>query len=210
LCYVNISCIFTTISNDPDHDPLKYGWDWNNDDIIDEWTDYIPSNSSINLSHNWNSSGDYEIKVLVEDIVGEKSDFSLSLEISVINLAPEIPTIDGPISGKKGEISHYNISTSDLNGDMVYYWVLWYDNCPGITWDGPYLSGEYIIKEYSWEDEGDFTIKVKAKDTNGEESDWATLEVTMPKYKIDFIKNFLNSQFTNLSLLFKILQKLIE
>ncbi|MBE3121902.1 MAG: hypothetical protein IMZ53_11800, partial [Thermoplasmata archaeon] len=32
----------------------------------------------------------------------------------------------------------------------------------------------------SWSNKGSFTIKVKAKDTSGLESNWGTLSVTMP------------------------------
>jgi len=37
---------------------------------------------------------------------------------------------------------------------------------------------------HTYADEGTFTIEAKAKDSHGAESDWATLEVTMPKNKV--------------------------
>jgi rhodanese-related sulfurtransferase len=208
-CLVNRSCFFNTISNDTDDDPIKYGWDWNGDDIVDEWTEYFSSNNRINISQIWNSEGIYEIKVLVEDIVGEQSDFSLNLEINVENLPPEIPNIEGPTSGKKGKIYQYNISTNDPNNDKVYYWIEWYNGCPGINWEGPYLSGETILKEYSWENDGTYIIRVKTKDTSGEESEWATLEVKMPKYNLNIINKIINSPFLENSLFLKIIQKLL-
>ena len=209
-CLVNKSCIFNTISNDTDDDPIKYGWDWNGDDIIDEWTEYFPSNNRITTEHIWNSEGNYEIKVLVEDNVGEQSNFSLNLEINVVNLPPELPNIEGPSSGKKGEIYQYNISTNDPNDDKIYYWIEWYENCPGIIWEGPYLSGETILKEYSWENEGTYLIRVKSKDTSGEESDWATLEVRMPRYNFKIINKIINLPILEHSLFLKIVLKLFD
>jgi hypothetical protein len=46
----------------------------------------------------------------------------------------------------------------------------------------PYASGEEITKSHSWSKRDTYVIRCKAKDhPYGEESNWATLEVTMPK-----------------------------
>ena len=45
---------------------------------------------------------------------------------------------------------------------------------------GPYGSDESGGVHHLWEEENTYTIKIKAKDTLGDESDWATLEVEMP------------------------------
>ena len=66
----------------------------------------------------------------------------------------------------------------------MYYWILWFEGCPGISWEGPYTSGEGLSKNYAWTEKGTYTIQVKAKDIYGEESDWTTLEVSMPKNKV--------------------------
>ena len=36
----------------------------------------------------------------------------------------------------------------------------------------------------NWSEEGEYIVKAKAKDPYGAESDWATLEVTVPKNKV--------------------------
>jgi len=99
------------------------------------------------------------------------------------NNPPNKPTITGPTSGKTETEYTYNFSTIDPEGDDVYYWILWFDGCPGVSWDGPYESGEDVIKKYTYSEDGNYTISVKAKDSNGAESEWATLEVSMPKQK---------------------------
>jgi len=48
------------------------------------------------------------------------------------------------------------------------------------TWSSDYASAEDIRITHTWDEQGNFTIGVKARDTLGEESDWAYLEVTMP------------------------------
>jgi hypothetical protein len=44
-------------------------------------------------------------------------------------------------------------------------------------------SGESLNASHIWEQRDSYTIRAKAKDENGAESDWATLEVSMPKSK---------------------------
>jgi rhodanese-related sulfurtransferase len=195
--YSNISNYFKAKSIDLDNDVLRYGWDWNGDDIIDEWTDYYQSEKTVNTSHKWEVPGNYIIKVLSEDIVGEKSDFSQILTINVSNLPPNKPEIFGTITGKKGETYIYNISSKDPNGDNIYFWILWHESYPNPSWDGPYKSSEIVLKNYSWDEEGVFNIKIKAKDTYDFESEWATLEVTMPIDKINLVKNYVNSLLIN-------------
>ena len=74
---IGMSYTFDTGSNDPDNDDIKYGWDWNGDGIVDEWTIYNPSGSTISTSHTWTSEGTYNIKVKAEDSIGAQSAFSL-------------------------------------------------------------------------------------------------------------------------------------
>jgi hypothetical protein len=41
-------------------------------------------------------------------------------------------------------------------------------------------SGEDVIVSHTYDTKGDFTISCKAKDVFDEESDWGTLEISMP------------------------------
>ena len=94
--------------------------------------------------------------------------------------APDNPTINGPISGKAGVEYEYTFTSSDPNGDNLYYYIDWGDNT-NTGWLGPYPSGESVMITHMWEKEGFYTIKAKAKDINGIESGWSILEISMPK-----------------------------
>jgi len=94
------------------------------------------------------------------------------------NNPPETPEIDGPISGKAGVEYNYTISSTDPDGDDVSYCVDWGDDTEVCM--GPYASGEEVIVSHIWTEQDTYTIKVKAQDEYGLESDWATLEVEMP------------------------------
>lgn len=101
---------------------------------------------------------------------------------ALLNLSPNTPTITGIRMGKVGEEYEYTFSTSDPTQDDVYYYIKWGDDNVE-EWIGPYESGEEIVLNHTWSKWGRFTISCKAKDVLGGESEWRTLEVTMPKNK---------------------------
>ena len=96
--------------------------------------------------------------------------------------SPSLPTIEGPNNGVANDRCYYTFSTTDPEGDDIEYFIEWGDG-KMFKWTGPYESGEKVIKSHSWTYEGNYTIRVKAKDTYGAESDWALFEVSMSKGK---------------------------
>ena len=129
--------------------------------------------------------------------------------IQVLNpssIPPITPNIDGITSGKSGKDYEYNFVTTDPNGDDVTYIIDWGDNSDEEI-IGPYPSGEKITVNHSW-GEGEYIIKVKAVDNYGKESEWATLEISMPKSKYNINLTILNF-LENLSNMFQLFQKLL-
>jgi hypothetical protein len=125
------------------------------------------------------------------------------LKIKSENSPPNKPTITGPIKGLIGETYDYTVSTTDPEGDDVYYYIEWFEGCPGVFWQGPYTSGEDVPVSYTWDKKGTHTIRVRAKDIDGAVSETATLIVDMPRNReisIQFIK--LLEQFPKLFSLF--------
>lgn len=100
--------------------------------------------------------------------------------LGVLKGPPETPTITGPTSGKPGIEYTYCASTTDPNRDNVYYWFDWGDGTNS-GWVGSYASGATGSAKHRWSAQGSYQIKVKAKDIYDAESDWGTLDVTMPK-----------------------------
>ena len=95
------------------------------------------------------------------------------------NNPPDKPEIFGPAKGKIDVPTTYNFTTTEPDGDQVYYFIDWGDNTTS-GWIGPYSSGDIINQSHTWSEKGDYSIKAKAKDMFGTESDWGTLPVTMP------------------------------
>ncbi|MFW6149157.1 MAG: hypothetical protein ACOC6D_04795, partial [Atribacterota bacterium] len=69
-------------------------------------------------------------------------------------------------------------------------------------------SGKVITVNHTWDEKGDYTIRAKAKDTKDLESDWGTLDVTMPKNKV-FNFNLLEWLFERFPNAFPILRHLL-
>ncbi len=89
------------------------------------------------------------------------------------NAAPDTPAAPtGPSSGQKGVNYTFSTETTDPDGDQVFYLFDWGDGTNS-TWVGPYNSSVPGTASHAWADAGNFSIKVKAKDTNGAESGWS-------------------------------------
>lgn len=100
--------------------------------------------------------------------------------------SPDAPTITGPANGKVKVAVAYNFTTTDPNNDEVSYFIDWGDGTNS-SWIGSFPSGEVITQSHTWSTKGDYTLKAKAKDIYGQESDWGTLKITMPfSYNIPF------------------------
>ncbi len=95
-------------------------------------------------------------------------------------LPPLKPTINGPTTGTVNNEYPYTSSTTDPEGNQVFYWFDWADGTNS-GWLGPYNSGEECNAFHTWTSKGNYEIKVKAKDIYGAESNWSDpLPITMP------------------------------
>jgi hypothetical protein len=167
---------FSSSSGDPDLDQIKYGWDWNSNDVVDEWTVLMDSNSTCYRSRKWNTPGSYNIKVKVKDSKGAVSGWSevKSINILLLNNEPNSPNQpEGPTDGETNVEYEYTVSTTDPDNDKINY---------GWDWNGDYIIDEWSsyspsgftdIRKHSWNTEGIYNVQVKAEDEHGYQSDWS-------------------------------------
>lgn len=94
------------------------------------------------------------------------------------NMPPNPPTIDGAVKGEAGTEYWYYFPTIDPDNNPVQIFTDWGDGTNGWSYEG--ASGERIWMPHTWENDGTYTIKSKARDILGLESNWTALEVTMP------------------------------
>jgi hypothetical protein len=91
----------------------------------------------------------------------------------LLNQKPEIPsTPDGPTNGKPRTEYTFTTRTIDPDDDQVYYYFSWGDGSNS-GWVGPYTSGDTASVTNSWSDTASYAIKVKAKDENGQETNYS-------------------------------------
>jgi hypothetical protein len=124
------------------------------------------------------------------------------------NSPPFAPEIEGPNAGKIKEVYDYNFTASDPNGDNMTYYVEWGD---GDINEGSIESGDKFTLTHSWNVTGDYTIKAKAKDVFGAESEWSTFDVSITKSKsyIVLIQLLLQKFFQRFLIFEKILNQII-
>ncbi len=124
--------------------------------------------------------------------------------------APNKPSRpSGAGSGKPDNSYDFSSSTTDNQGDLIYYMLSWGDG-DTTEWLGPYESGETVTASHSWSSEGSYEIKVIAKDDNGHQSSWSdpkTLSITKSKNRFPFAKiiDFLLDTFPRMEILIELL-----
>ncbi len=179
----------------------EYSWYW-------EFGDGDTSTEK-NPSHLYETPGEYDVTLTVTDSKESVSKDYTNTFVILSNNPPDTPSINGYIEGKTGKEYEFEFNTNDPNGDDVKYYIDWGDNKTELT--DFYTSGEKVVIKHIWFEKGTFEIKAKAIDVYGDESDWGTLDVTMPKYnpfKFNFI--ILNWLVNRLPDIFPILRFRIE
>ena len=179
---------------DPEGMDIRYGWDWDGDSAIDDWTELYPSGTRINATHIWRHPGTYYVKVRAEDNLSSLSDFSEPYRVIIVDVANDPPyqpaRPSGPSFGRV-DVSHsFGTVTTDPNGDRIYYLFDWDDGSES-DWIGPFTSGQPCNVSHAWTSKGTFQVKVKARDEAGYESVWSDpLSISMPKVNPVFLQRF--------------------
>ena len=115
------------------------------------------------------------------------------------NQPPETPTISGKTSGKIGENHYFTFRAVDIDRNPISFYIDWGDGDEGWTFE--YASYEYVRIGHSWSKPNTYTIRAKAKDVMGEESDWTEFEI---KISIPRTRTSLNAILDIFSILYRI------
>ena len=144
------------------------------------------------------------------EIVWEKTGLSIPMDAERLPvIIPNTPnTPSGATSGKPGQAYDFSTSATHPNGGQLYYQWKWGDgNKSG--WLGPYESGETITTSYTWAEQGDYEVRVKAKDGEDIDSVWSDpLVVTMPRKRT--VSNPIFNFFKQFPILHQLLQRLFN
>jgi hypothetical protein len=110
------------------------------------------------------------------------------------NTKPNMPTISGPTEGRTGRVTDYTFMATDPDGFDIYLCVNWGDDTGEIPY-GPYPSGEEVTLSHIYDIDGDYVISCTAKDLVDNESEAATLSISMPKSKSYILRFSLFERF---------------
>ena len=94
------------------------------------------------------------------------------------NNPPSKPTLQGPTEGEAGKSYTYTATSTDPDGDKIYYCFDWGDGNEFCT--DMVNSGESVQASHTWQEKGTYVITVTATDEHGAKSEPATLQVKMP------------------------------
>ena len=135
---------------------------------------------------------------------GENSVYFDRVELA----GPNTPMISGPSNGKINRNHDFTVTTTDPSGQDVSYFIDWGDGSDS-GWLGPYSSGTGVTESHRWTEEGSFTVRAKAKNTEDIESGWSTLTFSATKNK-PYINTPILNFLENHPHLFLILRQLME
>lgn len=131
--FIGESLTFSTNTIDPDGDQIKYGWDWDGDGSVDEWSDLIVSGTPDDRSHFWTSQGTYDIAVKSIDELNEESGWSDSLTVTISQEEIEMEgsgTAEDPykisnvnqLQSIQNDLDAYYVITNDIDASFTSTW----------------------------------------------------------------------------------------
>ena len=197
---IYIDAILSWTGGDPDDDNVTYdvyfGSNQNPIKIISNQTInyYEPEEMETTTMYYW--------RIISWDSYNKSSVSPLwNFKTSIYtNNPPDKPNKpNGPTTGKPGISYSYSSSTTDSNGEPIFYMFDW-DDGTHVEWIGPFNSDQTVTLSHTWSDKGSYAVKVKAKDIYGGESFWSDpLSISMPKYK-KFNHNLIDFNLKNLNI----------
>ncbi|PNX50160.1 MAG: hypothetical protein BV458_13695 [Thermoplasmata archaeon M9B2D] len=138
----------------------------------------------------WNTTsvpdGDfYLISVsAIDDFYNIGSDAS-DRTFSISNYATEYPQINGPTYGGNGIVFNFTAVYTDPDEKNIFYKWDWGDGNES-EWFGPLSSGEPISASKMWINDGNYSIRVKAKNVDGIETQWSDAHLMIIAEQINF------------------------
>lgn len=120
---------------------------------------------------------------LWEEIYSSDMTF-ITYGIPTTNHPPSTPDVSGPTTGNPGTQYDYYMTSYDTDDDEIKYTIDWGDGSPW-TFTDFYPQGQQICRSHTWSDQGSYTVRFKATDFQGDESDWRTIPVSMPLIYIE-------------------------
>jgi len=196
---VNINVDLSWTGGDPDGDPVTYDVYFGTGSIPPKVasnqtaTTYDPGTLDIDNTYYW--------KIIVWDDQSAFTEGPVWWFSTGMNQPPSKPIIlSAPTFGNsETQLDFYTVAI-DPEVDQIYYMWDWGDGELS-GWLGPFASGQTSEAHHTWDESGEFEIKVKAKDSNDAESYWSEpvqiiiennppdVEITQPLPNVLYFEN---------------------
>ncbi len=166
--YAWASNSYSTFATDPDEDSVEYIFDWGDGNT--STTNFVKSGSNASALHMWSNEGNYQLKTIALDRIGDTSGWSDFLTITVIaNNKPNVPrSLFGPSSGYVGIAHSYFTLAKDTDNDQVKYTFDWGDGT--ISETDLVNSGSVESASHMWRKAGIYHVRGNATDSRGASS----------------------------------------
>ena len=125
---VGYTYTFTTTATDPEGDRIKYGFDLYGDGTVDQWSELFDSGENADVDLIWKKVGTFIMKVKAQDEYGAPSDWSQTIQVSMINNNPETPSFTQKTTRpKQGKTYTYSATGTDPDNHRVQFEFDWGD-----------------------------------------------------------------------------------
>ncbi|MGB9721074.1 MAG: Ig-like domain-containing protein [bacterium] len=172
----NVSYDFNATATDPDNDQISIRFAWGDGDTS-SWSSYVPSGSTITMSHSYSNTGLYNITAQARDIHGLRSSWSSPHQILIYtggsNNPPNIPTLSGPTSGYVTVAQTFSATTTDPDGQNISIRFAWGDGDTS-SWSSYVPSGGTVQDTHTYTTTGTFSVRAQARDVMGATSGWSS------------------------------------
>lgn len=196
---------YSFVASDEENENIKYLIDW--DDGTTDESNYVPSETPVQMSHSWETKDDYYITATAFDSHGKPSDPSI-YHIRIGDQKPDMPSIYGAVRGTPDIFYEYGFLSIDPENDNLTYEIDWGDGYLE-TDIGPYPSGEIFPRSHKWNNTGNYLIKARAKDEFEYYSDWSEYEINVPWIKANNF-NLLELLFERFPFAFSIFEGILK
>jgi hypothetical protein len=180
---------YQATTTDPDGDQVLYTFYWG--DGSTSTTGLLDSGATASVSHTWTQPGTYGVSARATDSEGAASAWSSEMTMKIVNPTQPLPTTNvapakpsAPVGTASGVILtqyQYRTSTTDPDGDRVWYTFYWGDGSTSTT--GLLDSGATASASHAWTQPGTYGVYVRATDSEGNASAWSsgtTVKIVKP------------------------------
>ncbi len=168
---VNINVDLSWTGGDPDGNPVTYdvylGTNSTPPKVANNQTatSYDPGTLDLDKTYYW--------KIIAWDNQSAFTEGPVWWFSTGTNQPPSKPIIlSAPTFGMPEIQLDFSTVAMDPEGDQIYYMWDWGDGELS-GWLGPFVSGQTAEAHHTWDESGEYEIKVKAKDSNDAESYWS-------------------------------------